>query len=181
MHPTQKPADTGPTDTGELTGTPADTLRVAATYLETHGWTQGVFFAGITDLYPPACAAGAIRAVVYGYPDDKITPAHPLLGCVQAALSTLAESLGLADSVDADWDWFEVVQDTIASWNDATERTLEQVVQALRDAADDYDRETYGGNELDHDRLPTEEGFRAWQYAQATTNDDSIQHTGGAV
>ena len=48
--------------------TPAVILRGAARYLETHGWTQGDYYATIAeDPFPAACADGAIGMAAYGY------------------------------------------------------------------------------------------------------------------
>ena len=61
MHRTQNPnasaADT--IDDATLVVTPADILRGAARYLETHGWIQGNYYNADGGAFPAACALGA--------------------------------------------------------------------------------------------------------------------------
>jgi hypothetical protein len=152
MHPTQKLARPQPAqgrdadsvaDPGDLYGTPADTLRCAAIYLSSYGWIQGDRF-GRPDghLFPPASADGAIRAVVYGYPNKDAELEGKLGWYVDRATAVLADWLGLNDPLDADTllVWLDRATDAVADWNDDLERRPDDVVRALQDAADDYDR-----------------------------------------
>jgi hypothetical protein len=180
MHPTQKPAVGSPQ---ELTGTPGDTLRVAADYLLQHGWIQGLYFARVAsdgDPCPAACAVGAIRYAVYGYANTAAVPAAPLVGHVEAAMQVLAEAIGAQPIPYGDREWVEVLQDCVAEWNDAPGFTAEDVADALLEAAEAHDRAVYNDNELDHDRIPTDEGFTAWQRARLAHTGLGVIATGGA-
>jgi len=149
MHPTQDPARTvrlreqrHADDVGDVYGTPADTLRCAATYLITHGWHQGDRF-GTPDTgspFPAASVDGAIRAAVYGYPNDAAELDGKPGWHVDIATAALADWLGLADIHDSQslLTWLDDCADAVADWNDKPLRTLPQVLLALRDAADDY-------------------------------------------
>src|SRR5690242_5380342 len=74
-HPTSPAAD--PDNPGVVT--PADILRGAARYLDTHGWHQGTYFASddlgtrVTDEpFPAACVVGAIAMAAYGTKSDDL-------------------------------------------------------------------------------------------------------------
>jgi hypothetical protein len=127
MHPTQLQPDTAEVDT-----TPARVLRDAATYLDRHGWTQSTFYTyRDTATMPAACALGAIRMAVYGYPVDcsqRLADAAALRLTI-AAIQLLAEQIG----VEIDPDDLDPV-DEIAQWNDRSDRTRFDVVEALRTA-----------------------------------------------
>ena len=150
MHPTQNPSRNGrlreqrhTDDAGDVYGTPADTLRCAATYLTTHGWHQGDRFAtpASGSPFPAASVDGAIRAAVYGYPNDAAELDGKPGWHVDIATAALADWLGLADIHDSQslLTWLDDSTDAVAGWNDAPSRTLHQVLQALHDAANDYD------------------------------------------
>jgi hypothetical protein len=143
MHPTQKPV-VDPTDVVDWS--PADLLRAAALYLQRHGWIQGNFFdPAEAELFPSACAAGAIWAAATGLPRMGQNATIDS-GCdastrrsIYAALWALADRLGLDTET-------EVLVDDIATWNDDDPRTVEQVITSLRNAAADYDgASTTGG------------------------------------
>ncbi|MFI5491355.1 hypothetical protein [Actinoplanes sp. NPDC051859] len=119
--------------------TPAVLLRCAALYLQTHGWTQGEVFDYLaTDTFPPACALGAINTAAYGRclltaSDDTTSFDHDGWGVIPALRV-------FAGSLDPDYDPFQTsAVDVIGQWNDTPDRTLDQVVQALTEAADDWD------------------------------------------
>ena len=150
MHPTQNLSRTvrlarhrHTVHEGDDYGTPADTLRCAATYLITHGWHQGDRFADTAagNPFPPASADGAIRAAVYGHPNDTAELAGKPGWHVDIATAALADWLGLADILDSQnlLGWLDDSTDAVADWNDTPGRTLHQVLQALHDAAEDYD------------------------------------------
>ena len=138
MHPTQKQVDaTDGTRTDALSATPADTLRVAATYLEEHGWTRCRFFDFTNQLEPAACVVGAIRYAVYGYPEDSLRLDGPLGRHVERALWAVADSLGV-DVLDDLEPWLDCTADAVQAWNDRPGRTAADVIQALHEAADAY-------------------------------------------
>jgi hypothetical protein len=138
MHPTQNPA--------ALDGiTPSDVLRGAATYLTRYGWHQGKFFA-TSDPFPAASADGGLLMAVYGRPVDVFDPDNadlldePDYSLWIAALDAVEDHLGLSRG-------FVPAQRIIApgdllfAWQDDPTRTCEQVTTALREAADDFDRQ----------------------------------------
>jgi hypothetical protein len=107
-------------------------LRDAATYLDRHGWTQSTFYTyRDAETMPAACALGAIRMAVYGYPVDcSQRLADPSsLRLTLAAIRLLAEHIG----VEIDPDDLDPV-DEIAHWNDSSDRTRFDVVEAMRNA-----------------------------------------------
>jgi hypothetical protein len=138
MHSTQNPA--------ALDGiTPSDLLRGAATYLTRYGWHQGQFFAS-SDPFPAASADGALLMAVYGRPVDVFDPANvtlfdePDYDLWIGALDAVEDHLGLRRG-------FVPAQHIIApgdllfAWQDDPNRTRDQVVTALHEAADDFDRQ----------------------------------------
>lgn len=106
-------------------------LLDAADYLVEHGWFQGGMFdwGGLEalDNNPAACALGAVQQVrreggTFPLPVDSACPAR----------TRLAETVRrIAPPVNGD---SEI--SIIAEWNDAPDRTKEEVVDALREAAD---------------------------------------------
>jgi hypothetical protein len=165
---------------------PADTLRGAARYLELHGWVQnGYYWPDNTTAFPSACADGAIGMAAFG--GITTCPSregeNPHFRDYNRAFhyfSDYLRSTGWKPSCDAwcgtgndclcDPDQAEIVFD----WNDDDTRTVDEVLAALRAAADEYDwqhateddLETYAENELDYDRVPTRQGFLAWLAAR---------------
>lgn len=133
MHPTHNP-HTSTVDAGALT--PAVILRGAARYLELHGFHQGNFYPEqAAGPFPPACAAGAIHAATCGRPVyfvDELAQDERLVS--NAAKLVLAAHLG-DGRILADYTPLQV----IADWNDVDGRTRAEVIEALRDAADDWD------------------------------------------
>lgn len=131
-------------DHGDLTGTPADTLRVAATYLADYGWWQGDLYADLTISCPPADVPGAVRAVVYGYANDAPVLDGRLGWHVDIALGVLADHLDHLNTGQPDdgltlLGWLDYAGHAVTAWNDDTGRTLDQVLTAMRAAADRYD------------------------------------------
>ena len=128
--------------------TPADLLRGAAVYLKRHGWTKGQFFEQLADTdgpFVPACASGAIMTVAHGQCvpngiiryDETTDPNAAAAARAMRVFANWLDSDYISDSV-------EVLPvsylDVIGDWNDDKGRTLDEVVQALTDAADDWDR-----------------------------------------
>lgn len=92
----------------------SDALFSAAEYLSENGWHQGALFAPSSSEEPPACAMGALKAATTGHYQVE-----------WQALTVLRKSLGLT-GLDPDF------KDLIAVWNDAPERTAEDVILALK-------------------------------------------------
>lgn len=100
-----------------------DILLGAADYIEKHGWRQGGFGAWGGRL-GPCCAAGAIGVMTTGEGVGACalgTAAKRQL----AAMVTQRQDVPLAECVPV-----------IADWNDAPERTKDEVVAKLREAAE---------------------------------------------
>ena len=122
MQPTHTPA------APDLAATVPTTLRDAATYLRRHGWIQGAYYEQAdSGLSPAACTVGAIAMVCYGEP--VATPAHmvelPGFTAFDAAVSYLDATL--RDECD---------QDSVYTWNDDRNRTVEQVLHTLVEVAE---------------------------------------------
>jgi hypothetical protein len=102
----------------------ARVLRDAAQYLTDHGWCQRLFTANHTDQYPAACALGAIAVAAFGEPvDDPYTTELPGWHKYDKAELALCRYLG------GPWDG-------VPAWNDAEDRTADDVIRTVRDAAD---------------------------------------------
>ena len=131
--------------------TPADLLRGAAHYLQRYGWTQHQFFDLVADTdgpFPPACTSGAIITGATGR-------------CAASGICTLdadhdPDTIAAIRAMRyfADWldggytptDGFPASSiDVIGDWNDHHGRTLDEVVEALNDAADDWNHTLAGG------------------------------------
>ena len=118
-------------------------LRSAALYLDRHGWTQIQFF-DLTEgnPFPPACAAGAISIVVQGrcVGNDSHLICVPVTGDALPALRVFSAWL------DSDYDPDRAnPTEVIGDWNDYSGRTLQEVIDALNAAADDYAATTTRG------------------------------------
>ncbi|NLU79088.1 hypothetical protein HCA58_12015 [Micromonospora sp. HNM0581] len=142
MKATHQPSTTG-------TVIPADLLRCAALYLRRHGWHQGTYYAPTDTLTPPACAAGAIGIACAGHTVEHFSQLDP--GTLADYLATLA---AFVDHLDTAYPLFLIDEDGYLidehtspySWNDDPARTADEVVTALEDAADEWDRlHTEGG------------------------------------
>jgi hypothetical protein len=103
-----------------------EVLTQAADFIETQGWFQG----GYEDWKNPGCYCvdGALRKAAFGDPDETACESNVRLMPVEAALADVINP-GWRESRD-DYPFFHVV-----CWNDAPERTREEVVAALREAA----------------------------------------------
>ena len=126
--------------------TPADLLRGAADYLETHGWYQCSFYDRRGDsATPPACAMGALYLAAYG---DLATAENvgyevEMTSAVRDALRLLSAHLVDTTGRYPDHDSGEY-QTVIGDWNDEHRRTITDVTTALRAAADTWDT-VHGG------------------------------------
>jgi hypothetical protein len=124
---------------------PADLLRGAAVYLQRYGWTQGEFFDLLADTdgpFPAACTSGAITTAAHGR-------------CIATGICTLdgdqdPETIAAIRAMRVLAGWLDLEYtgnaydtsaiDVIGDWNDHDGRTLDEVVECLADAADDWDR-----------------------------------------
>ena len=119
--------------------TPARTLRDAASYLARYGWIQGFYYdPSATVFTPAACLVGALGMVCYGGPVDA--PAQqfddPGFDDFQAAYAFMSAYL------DGDGGLY--------GFNDTRGRTADQVIQALKAAAEDWDNtDTESADALD--------------------------------
>ena len=139
MKPTQKPA----TDQ-ELT--PAEILRDAARYLKRFGWIQGSYYnladgSVNTDVYPPACAGGAIAVVSYGQVVDDPYGAYTLAEHDEftRVWDFFDDFLTLINAQSADIDDPDEERTSVFGWNDTPGRTIDDVIAVLNAAADDWD------------------------------------------
>ncbi len=130
----------------DMSVTPADLLRGAALYLRRHGRITGEFFDLVADAaFPPACTLGAINICAHGRPilcsDDGTQDADTDAAITAARL--------LAASLDSDYATGNTAVsaiDIIAGFNDDPDTTDDDAINALTEAADDYDRaHTTGG------------------------------------
>jgi hypothetical protein len=142
MKPTQTPT-TAPASDSML---PSALLRGAALYLFWHGWTQHQFYDMVADTngpFPPACASGAIMSAATGkclasgmcFLDDDADP---------EIIATMQAMRQFADWIDGGYvptEGFPASSiDVIGDWNDHDGRTVGEVIEALTDAADEWDR-----------------------------------------
>ena len=112
---------------GQASGTVARVLRSAAVYLERHGWIQGAYYDGTSEVFTPAaCLVGAIGMVCYGGPVDA--PAQHF------------DDPGYLDFEEAvlHLDRYLLVEDGSESYefNDAKGRRVADIIHVLRQAAD---------------------------------------------
>jgi hypothetical protein len=137
-----------PTIDHDTAVTPADLLRGAAVYLQRHGWTKGQFFELLADNdgpFLPACASGAIMTAAHGQCVPNGIIRYDETTDPNAAAAAHAMRI-FANWLDNDYlpDSIEVLPvsylDVIGDWNDDKGRTLDEVLQALNDAADNWDR-----------------------------------------
>lgn len=124
-----------------------DDLNGAAGHIERHGWAQGDYF-GPDD--QSACALGGIAIATKWATDGSRWDADTLAEepATQALLEYLTETrpdelvVKYRGEIDADDDPLNPIGErevdvvrTIGTWNDAPERTAEQVIETLRSAA----------------------------------------------
>lgn len=108
-------------------------LRATADLIQKNGLTKNVLFHRVDGKEPPecpVCSMGGINVTVWGHPSGPASdqyglpyPEFEALSCRQvAAEDALASTVGARDG--------------IPTWNDAPERTQEEVIAAFRAAAD---------------------------------------------
>jgi hypothetical protein len=132
MNPTEDLVTTEVTTTG--------VLRAAARYISVYGWNQGGMFAEDGDLYPPACAMGAIRFAVTGdaLPFDEDALDDGRSDIYVNAVDALCGYLLNTGAIRLTDDMFEPF-DVVAEWNDDRTRNVSQVLAALTGASRDWD------------------------------------------
>ena len=132
-----------PTTTPTVRATPADILSGAATYLRLHGWVQGEFFDLLNaQPFPPACVLGAISVAASGR-----CIAQPFTDLDDdSSDDAIRATRALAALVDPDYNpGYLSAIDVIGDWNDQQGRTLDDVLDALTTAADEYAAIPAGG------------------------------------
>jgi hypothetical protein len=126
--------------------TPAELLRGAALYLQHHGWTQRQFYdlAALSPrLFPPACTAAAIMTAAhgcwFGNSIGALDVHHEDTNTIDAlrAMRVLAAWIDLEYIPTSNYDTTTI--DVIGDWNDYDGRTLAEVIEALTDAANNWD------------------------------------------
>jgi hypothetical protein len=133
--------------TADVAATPAETLRGAAAYLADHGWTRGEPFDTTTTTttttttdQPAACAYGAIRMATGGNPEAYVTPQQDVaIGRAMHALAIHLYPVYRPYHRDSACNPFIPAQRIVTGWNDR-QTAADQVIAALRAAADDWDR-----------------------------------------
>lgn len=117
----------------------AKVLRDAADVIERNGWTQDQLYdveaeaAGKDPKDCPVCLMGAINVASFGDPSWRGTPAD----FNEGAMKRLADWAALA-AVDHLNDLYAgtAMEPVLSDWNDAPNRTQDQVTAFLRAAAD---------------------------------------------
>jgi hypothetical protein len=126
--------------------TSAQLLRGAALYIQRHGWIIGEFFDLLSDeQFPPACSIGAINIAAHGRPilcsDDQADDTN-----TDAAIKAVRVFASFLDSEYGQPGNDTSAIDIVSDWNDGNDRTVDEVIDMLREAADDWDRtHTTGG------------------------------------
>lgn len=108
---------------------PRQILRGAAEYISEHGWNQGDFRDAQTGA---VCAAGGIFAVLgFEYDEDGLPASNTTYKeyVAETALAMLADSVGIVPPGHSS------ISD-IPEWNDAPERTAEDVILAMKRASE---------------------------------------------
>jgi hypothetical protein len=140
---TQEESPDLPRDTRDLVI--AETLNGAALYIQRRGWNRGYFLAELPSPeapFPAACAIGAIRMAVTGTADwdyeYDFTPDQ--LRDIDAAIHAVALWVNPIDYIKDDGD---NAHELVATWNDDTYSTANQVMKVLRAIADDHTQHKY--------------------------------------
>jgi hypothetical protein len=142
MNPTRQPT---PTPHPDPAMNPGDLLRGAALYLKHHGWTQHQFYDLTADFngpFPPACTSGAIMTAATGLclANGMCTldgDENPETLDAMRAMRLFAAWIDLEYIPNASYGTSAI--DVIGDWNDYDGRTLDEVIETLTDAADDWD------------------------------------------
>jgi hypothetical protein len=141
MKPTQNPTTAPEPDPMR----PSALLRGAALYLFWHGWTQHEFYdmtAKTNKFFPAACASGAIMTSATGktlsagmctLDSDHNTD----IAAVRKAMRVFVDFIDGGPIVAEPLPTSSI--DIIGDWNDYDGRTVGEVIEALTDAADDWD------------------------------------------
>ena len=143
MHRTHNPTGRAADTADRSVGTPADILRGAARYLETHGWTQGDYYTPERP-FPPACVIGAIGMAAHGVVTDCPHLDGPNPRDCNLAFSSFRAYLLDHGHITAFGDDWSTEPTTTGEWNDRDDQSAANVIATLRAAAADYDH-THGG------------------------------------
>ena len=175
MHRTHNPTAPAADTADRSVVTPADILRGAAHYLETHGWQRGDYYADDTP-FPSACAMGAIGMAAHGtrlaVPTHCAAPAaREFRLAFHCLIGYLADLGAIAPHGDDEWGTDPT---TVYDWNDYDDPSAANVIATLRAAADDYDWQHATENDLEtyadacawREEHPTRDGFLAWRGAR---------------
>ncbi|MFI0031308.1 hypothetical protein ACH4M8_18650 [Streptomyces albidoflavus] len=147
----------------------ADLLERAAAHIDRVGWAQGDWYEETPDLQPkdsPVCADGALTVAAYGEPRGAGVHRKPdEFALHSAAVTVLIRHIG----------------EGLIDWNDAEDRTKEQVVGAMRAAAAEQ-REQATDAEREEQRLAdqraNEDAYRADYDATGGPRFDTSQPFG---
>lgn len=141
MKPTQNPTTT---PVPVPVRTPAALLRAAATYLCRYGWIKHDFFdLHSRELFPAACALGAINACAHGRPILTCTVVEDGLDLDETselAITAMRVFAAYLDSDYADGRKDTSAIDIVSGYNDHNLTTVDEVVAFLNEAADDWDK-----------------------------------------
>lgn len=120
--------------------TVAEALKAALKLMNDSGkhWTQGDYEAVIDDGERAYCSVGAISQVVVGDAEDAFdVNVHPALFALANVLPEIEPSLSSVSSArTAGWQEFDFVLDKVIRWNDAEERTWDEIVEKFNTAAE---------------------------------------------
>jgi hypothetical protein len=124
--------------------TPSLLLRSAATYIDTYGWTVGEFFANSDEgrPFPAACSLGAINICAHGRPilysddDAQDDDTDAAIVAMRVFAAYLDPDYGNPDPYHGTTSAIDIV----SGFNDYDGRTINDVIDALNAAADEWDR-----------------------------------------
>jgi hypothetical protein len=138
------------TEAVDLAMTPAELLRGAAHYLQQHGWTQHQFYDLLADTsgpFLPACASGAIVTAACG--SNANNSFFTVVDDDAQITAALRAMRFFADWIDGGYIPVEGYPassiDVIGDWNDYDGRTIDEVIETLTDAADDWETTNHTG------------------------------------
>jgi hypothetical protein len=130
--------------TGQRTAgqSPAHLLRSTADYLQVHGWHQGdLYDLSVADAHPPACVLGGIYHAAVDIRERGCKGVCCPSPDVPATFRALASYLVDTGRVERNQYPLPGNEDgVIGNWNDELDRTVTDILTALREAADRWER-----------------------------------------
>lgn len=126
--------------TPDVEPTPADVLRGAARYLENHGWAKGDFFAAAPNTSLPFPAADVCGAICVAATGTVVAPSGMHGPDAHLALRAMAQLATYLEYDDINVDRPDIAY-LIGDWNDDDNRGIDEVVDALDAAADDWEHQ----------------------------------------